>query len=109
MEWLCDSVFSIREAAINNMKKLAEEFGVEWACTTIIPEILGLINNPNYLHRQTILRAIAALAPVVGSDVTCSKVSYLRILLVIHSSTIRILIPFLCVVANHPNLYIHTP
>jgi len=73
MEWLCDSVYSVREAAILNMKKLAEEFGAEWAQNTIIPEILQLINNPNYLHRQTILKAIAALAPIVGTDITCSK------------------------------------
>merc|ERR1712178_238562 len=73
MEWLCDSVYSVREAAILNMKKLAEEFGSEWAQSTIMPDMLSMINNPNYLHRQTILRAIEALAPIVGSDVTCSN------------------------------------
>ncbi|MBA0831055.1 hypothetical protein Goarm_015545 [Gossypium armourianum] len=32
-----------------------------------------MINNPHYLYRMTILHAISLLAPVMGSDITCSK------------------------------------
>lgn len=32
-----------------------------------------MINNPHYLYRMTILRAISLLAPVMGSEITCSK------------------------------------
>ncbi|MBA0826239.1 hypothetical protein Goarm_011111 [Gossypium armourianum] len=32
-----------------------------------------MINNPHYLHRMTILHSISLLAPVMGSDITCSK------------------------------------
>ena len=39
MTWLVDHVFAIREAATNNLKKLVEKFGVEWAQTTIIPKV----------------------------------------------------------------------
>jgi hypothetical protein len=32
-------VYSIREAAGNNLKRLAEEFGPEWALQHIIPQV----------------------------------------------------------------------
>lgn len=32
-----------------------------------------MINNPHYLYRMTILRAISLLAPVMGAEITCSK------------------------------------
>ncbi|KAJ1385294.1 HEAT, type 2 [Sesbania bispinosa] len=66
-------VHSIREAAANNLKRLAEEFGPEWAMQHIIPQILEMISNPHYLYRMTVLYAISLLAPVMGSEITCSK------------------------------------
>lgn len=59
MTWLGDSVYSIREAAINNLKKLTEFFGVEWAQTHIIPKVLALYTHPNYLYRMTTLFSIS--------------------------------------------------
>ncbi|WP_208093798.1 hypothetical protein, partial [Escherichia coli] len=56
-----------------NLKRLAEEFGPEWAMQHIIPQVLEMITNPHYLYRMTILRAISLLAPVMGSEITCSK------------------------------------
>ncbi|KAG5608222.1 hypothetical protein H5410_019503 [Solanum commersonii] len=73
MQWLQDEVYSIRDAAANNLKRLAEEFGPEWAIQHIIPQVLDVINNSHYLYRMTILRAISLLAPVMGSEITCSK------------------------------------
>ena len=80
------------------MKRLAEEFGPEWAMQHIVPQVcldfrrisiyhliranqwffinlqvLEMINNPHYLYRMTILRAVSLLAPVMGSEITCSK------------------------------------
>jgi len=69
MTWLGDSVFSIREAAIQNLKKLTGVFGAEWAQLHIIPKVLALYSHPNYLYRITTLFAIAALSPVVAQDV----------------------------------------
>ncbi|KAK8459538.1 hypothetical protein SEVIR_2G159100v4 [Setaria viridis] len=66
-------VFSIRDAAANNLKRLAEEFGPEWAMQHIIPQVLEKINNPHYLYRMTILQAISLLAPVMGAEITCQK------------------------------------
>ncbi|KAG4918701.1 hypothetical protein JHK85_056982 [Glycine max] len=82
MQWLQDKVHSIREAAANNLKRLAEEFGPEWAMQHIIPQkylygmleqVLEMNNNPHYLYRMTILRAISLLAPVMGPEITCSN------------------------------------
>jgi serine/threonine-protein phosphatase 2A regulatory subunit A len=69
MTWLGDCVYSIRDAATNNLKKLTEVFGVEWAHNTIIPKALSLFTHPNYLYRMTTLFAIGVLAQVVGMDV----------------------------------------
>jgi serine/threonine-protein phosphatase 2A regulatory subunit A len=40
--WLSDSIFSIREAAVTNLKALTEVFGVTWASKHIIPKLLSL-------------------------------------------------------------------
>lgn len=58
MSWLGDPVFSIREAATNNLKKLVEVFGNEWAVKSIIPKILAFATNPNYLYRMTTVFAL---------------------------------------------------
>jgi serine/threonine-protein phosphatase 2A regulatory subunit A len=58
MSWLGDIVFSIREAATINLRKLIEVFGVDWAKSTIIPKILEMSKNPNYLYRMTTASAL---------------------------------------------------
>ena len=58
MTWLGDSVFSIREAATINLKKLTQVFGSDWAQVHIIPKVLALYSHPNYLYRMTTLFAI---------------------------------------------------
>lgn len=59
MTWLADSVFAIREAATNNLKRLTEIFGVEWAKQNLLPRVLAMNNNSNYLYRMTTLFAIS--------------------------------------------------
>lgn len=58
MGWLGDTVFSIREAATANLKKLTEVFGVEWANKAIIPKVAAMGQQPNYLYRMTTCFAI---------------------------------------------------
>jgi serine/threonine-protein phosphatase 2A regulatory subunit A len=58
MAWLGDTVFSIREAATHNLKKLTEVFGVEWAQEAIIPKVMAMGAHPNYLYRMTTCFAI---------------------------------------------------
>ena len=36
---ICVQVYAIREAAANNLKKLVEKFGTEWAQQTVIPKV----------------------------------------------------------------------
>lgn len=59
MSWLGDTVFSIREAATHNLKKLTEVFGVEWANEAIIPKVMAMGAHPNYLYRMTTCFAIS--------------------------------------------------
>jgi serine/threonine-protein phosphatase 2A regulatory subunit A len=58
MSWLTDQVFAIREAATNNLKKLVEKFGRDWAQNTVIPKVIQLARDQNYLYRMTCLFAI---------------------------------------------------
>jgi serine/threonine-protein phosphatase 2A regulatory subunit A len=66
--WLNDSIFSIREAAINNLKSLTEIFGVTWAQKNVIPKLLSLHVESNYLHRLTPLFGMGTLAPVLNAE-----------------------------------------
>ncbi|KAK4773919.1 hypothetical protein SAY87_028938 [Trapa incisa] len=86
MQWLQDKVYSIRDAAANNLKRLAEEFGPDWAMGHIIPQILEMSKHPHYLYQMTILHAISLIAPVMGSEIVCSKL----LPLVINSSKDRV-------------------
>ncbi|KAF8140253.1 armadillo-type protein [Boletus edulis] len=63
MSWLGDTVFSIREAATTNLKKLTEVFGVEWAKVAIVPKVVGMGQHPNYLYRMTTVQAITTISP----------------------------------------------
>jgi serine/threonine-protein phosphatase 2A regulatory subunit A len=63
MGWLGDTVFSIREAATHNLKKLTEVFGVDWASEAIIPKVMAMGSHPNYLYRMTTCFAITVRAP----------------------------------------------
>lgn len=59
MGWLGDTVFSIREAATENLKKLTEVFGVEWSKASIIPKVMAMGQHPNYLYRMTTCFAVS--------------------------------------------------
>jgi serine/threonine-protein phosphatase 2A regulatory subunit A len=59
MSWLGDIVFSIREAATVNLKKLIDVFGVDWARQAIVPRVVAMATHPNYLYRMTTIFAIS--------------------------------------------------
>ncbi len=69
MTWLADSVYSIREAATNNLKKLAEIFGSDWAKDNLLPKVIAMNNQTNYLYRMTTLFAIGVLASVMRPEI----------------------------------------
>ena len=58
MTWLIDHVYAIREAATNNLRKLVEKFGTDWAQQTIIPKVIAMARDQNYLHRMTCIFCI---------------------------------------------------
>jgi serine/threonine-protein phosphatase 2A regulatory subunit A len=66
---LIDSIYSIRVAAIENLKELTIIFGSKWAEKTIILKLLELKDNKNYLHRLTALFGISELSKVLIPDV----------------------------------------
>ena len=59
-------MYAIREAATQNLKRLVEKFGVEWAQQTVIPKVLQMSNDQNYLHRMTCLFCINVSSILVG-------------------------------------------
>lgn len=65
MSWLGDTVFSIREASTQNLKKLTEVFGVEWANEAIVPKVMAMGQHPNYLYRMTTCFAVSVSIPGV--------------------------------------------
>ena len=67
--WLRDSIFTIREAAIENFKELTKIFGPAWASRHAVTKLLALHTDSNYLHRQTPLFGMATLAPYVNPDI----------------------------------------
>lgn len=48
-------MFAIREAASINLRNLVEKFGSEWARVAVLPKVLSMAKDPNYLHRMTTL------------------------------------------------------
>jgi serine/threonine-protein phosphatase 2A regulatory subunit A len=58
MKWLGDPVFAIREAACANLRKLTEVFGYEWSRDCLLPQIVAMSANQNYLFRMTTVLAL---------------------------------------------------
>lgn len=66
-------VYAIREAATLNLKKLVEKFGAEWAQTSVIPKVILMARDPNYLHRMTFLFCINVIIYIrILSECACS-------------------------------------
>ncbi|CAN6650688.1 protein phosphatase PP2A regulatory subunit A [Trichomonascus vanleenenianus] len=74
MTWLWDSVYSIREAATQNLRKLTQVFGAKWAREEIIPHILIVGVNANYLYRLTALFAVTTLIPVMDEETITNSI-----------------------------------
>jgi serine/threonine-protein phosphatase 2A regulatory subunit A len=66
MSWLGDSVYSIREAATVNLKKLTEVFGVDWARVAIVPKVVGMGSHPSFLFRMTTVQAITVREALIS-------------------------------------------
>lgn len=71
LSWLWDTVYSIREAAVNNLKKLTEIFDSDWCREEIISKLLKFDSQllENFVYRFTLLAALTALVSVVNNRV----------------------------------------
>ncbi|GAW03671.1 ARM repeat-containing protein [Lentinula edodes] len=74
MSWLGDTVYSIREAAIVNLKNLTDVFGVDWSRSAIVPKVMGMGQHPNYLFRMTTVQAITIIMPSLNLDIVRSEI-----------------------------------
>ncbi|KAI7044906.1 protein phosphatase PP2A regulatory subunit A, partial [Hortaea werneckii] len=76
MSWLGDTVFSIREASTQNLRRLTEVFGVEWAERDggILSRVGGMAEHPNYLYRMTTCFAVSTLSPALTLPVLARSV-----------------------------------
>lgn len=63
-------MYAIREAATLNLKKLVEKFGSEWAQNAVVPKVLAMSRDTNYLHRMTCLFSVNVLAEACGAEIT---------------------------------------
>jgi len=68
IEWLHDEVHTIRDAAANNLKLLAQAFGAEWASEHLIPQVANMCSSNNYLYRLTTLSCCALLSESLGNS-----------------------------------------
>ena len=62
-------MYSIRIAAIENLKELTRLFGSSWADRHVIKRLLELKNEKNYLHRLTPLFGMAELSQVLSAEI----------------------------------------
>lgn len=76
LSWLWDTVFSIRQAAVNNLTKLTNIFGPEWCRDEIISRLLKFDSQllENFIYRFTLLSALTALVPVISLDAVTDQV-----------------------------------
>lgn len=59
--WLIDDVYAVREAAVNNLRKLMDQFGIDWAVMQVIPRLVQLSYDSNYLRRMICLASLQQL------------------------------------------------
>lgn len=73
LAWLTDHVFAIREAAVQILKQLTEKFGWEWTQARVVPRLLSLAEEGNYLHRMTSLFIIRVLTDTCDTSILVDK------------------------------------
>merc|ERR1711971_359328 len=75
---LCqDDTPMVRRAASGKLGEFAKaveveylKFGTDWAQQTVIPKVVAMARDQNYLHRMTCLFCINVLSTACGADIT---------------------------------------
>lgn len=86
MLWLWDSVYAVRDAAVNNLRELTVIFGPAWAEEHIVLRLLTIrddkmddegtehVDFSNFIIRITCLFAFTRLIPVIGQAIVLKKI-----------------------------------
>lgn len=67
--WLVDDVYAVREAAVTNLRKLMDQFGVDWVVSEVVPRLVQLAQDTNYLRRMICLACLQEL----GESESCKS------------------------------------
>lgn len=73
LAWLVDHVYAIREAAVQILKQLTEKFGWEWTQAKVLPRLMTLADEGNYLHRMTSLFIIRVLIDTCDTSILVNR------------------------------------
>lgn len=60
LAWLGDNVFSIRVAATDNLKRLTDHFGTQWARDHILPKVACVPRSTSNRLRTTFFHCVSA-------------------------------------------------
>lgn len=74
LEWLADSIYTIREKTMQTITELGHIFGPDWVEKEIFPKLVSFENNENYLFRQIPLIAFRHIAPSLNSEIYSESV-----------------------------------
>lgn len=74
LDWLTDSIYSIREQSMKTINDLGFVFGVDWIEKHVMPTLVGLENNENYLFRQIPLLAFKQMAPCLNAEIYAESI-----------------------------------
>ncbi|XQJ30837.1 serine/threonine protein phosphatase 2A regulatory subunit, putative [Leishmania guyanensis] len=85
---LTDRVAAIRDAAVQSCCKLVAEHGSNWAASKLLPQVLSLVTDPNYLHRVALCHLYAGLANVAAFDTTACESAVWPQLVTLHKDPV---------------------
>jgi len=86
VNWLCDDIATIRDAATRNIKELTALFGTDWACEFLLPSIDEIRQNSSYLRRLTAVQACGRMA--IEMDPAIAQTEVLPIILEMAQDTV---------------------
>jgi len=81
MDCLADKVYSVREVGVACVKSLIEALGSQWAERQLLPKLLLIQGNSNYLYRITIIFIIQEVALILTPETLSKSIAPVLILL----------------------------
>ena len=88
LNWLADDVYTVRRAAAENVRKLVDSFGEEWALQSVLPRIETLSGDKSYLRRTTSLYALQMLMKSPAMSAKCLKSSIMPVIIAMEKDSV---------------------